>query len=132
MFGSKRTRVIEEAPNKKRKLNKKKDEGHSLSTIAGVGLGMVKPSASNSIARIEPLSFVKYTQGTLSLAMPLSITDTGITVSLPGGLSGHINANEVSDYFFKHFAEKKYKVSVVTISISFLHNILSSSLRLKI
>ena len=99
LFGaSKRTQRLEvvnvkKGANFKKKKSKTADNLLALSTL-GIGLAAGK---SVKYAFIERLNLTKYVDGSLALGYILQISDNGLVVSLPGGLTGTVNVSEISD-----------------------------------
>ena len=61
---------------------------------------MTKVSSNQKIVKIEHISFAKYTPGTLALGYILQIIEDAVVVSLPGGFTGTISYQEISDVCF--------------------------------
>ena len=101
IFGMKRTRRIEVVKSKD--VIKKKN---GIATTAAIlkspvadliGLGMTRSTGSSKGLKIDPVSFSKYTTGTLALGFVLYIRDDYVAISLPGGSVGRVYYPEISD-----------------------------------
>ena len=99
LFGSKRLDRIEvvkskDQSKKKGKGGKKGGAGHG-----GREAEVAQPAGApgKDVTRVEPLSFTKYTVGTLVMGYVLSFGSTFVVVSLPGGLTGVVPVEEISD-----------------------------------
>ena len=140
MFGSKRLRRIEVVESKKIKDKKQKQKKSPLEKpssipqkLASIGLGMTKPIANSKIVKIETMSFSKYVAGCQALGMVLQSFDSYALISLPGGVTGTISIEEISDYYHNIFQEtpnkRKLKVllfeSVVVICLDNYFSFLS-------
>lgn len=70
--------------------------------LPGVGLGMTKAfGKNNEEIRIDPITFNKYAVGSLTLGCILQLSDSYAVVSLPGGQTGTIQLQEVSDVAYR-------------------------------
>lgn len=115
MFGTKKSRrtveVVPEKKSKKSGSSSKKsgtDGGNALlqglsasATTTLVGLGMTIPSEDNKSVKIEPITFAKYAPGALVMGYVLQVTEARLLVSLPGGLTGIVPYQEVSDTLYR-------------------------------
>ena len=79
----------------------------------------INTSANTKAAmKIEAISFSKYKKGCLSIGFVLSISNDKLIVSLPGGLTGVVQFNEVSDVVHRmimerdQYSDKKMKQKV--------------------
>ena len=84
---------------KKQKISQNKA---AIPLHSAIGLGMaVKVTASNKVSAIDSLTYAKLGAGSLVLGYVLHVTERNeVVVSLPGGLTGTVSANEVSDAHF--------------------------------
>lgn len=64
-----------------------------------LGLGMVLNAESPSSTKIEKMSMKKYSTGSLALGYVLQVHSNHLIISLPGGLTGMVDFDDVSDYF---------------------------------
>ncbi len=122
MFGSKRLRRIEVVGTKTAKGRKPKpatDSSPIPTKLTAVGLGMTKPVANSKVVKIDLLTSSKYVIGSQALACVLQVFDAYAVVSLPGGVTGTIGIEEVSDYFHSISLEtaNKRKLKVLTLSV---------------
>ena len=94
LFGSKRLDRIEVV----NKSNKKGGKKGAAKATGGVAAAVQPPGApGKDVTRVEPLSFTKYKVGTLAMGYVLSFGSTFVVVSLPGGLTGVVPVEEISD-----------------------------------
>lgn len=91
LFASKRLNRIEVASSSS--SSKKGSKRPSLS----VALQPVSVAAGKDVKQVDPLSFTKYNVGTLVMGYVLQFTTHFAVVSLPGGLTGVVPLDEVSD-----------------------------------
>ena len=61
--------------------------------------------------------FSKYIEGCQALGYVLQVRDSYILVSLPGGVTGTVSADEISDYFYQIIHSSKDKDARVSHSI---------------
>eukprot|EP01035_Chromulina_nebulosa_P016871 gene16871-22359_t len=126
LFGSKRLKRIEVSNNKtnKNKLNKKNTEKSITiqptlnQSLTSVGLGMVKSSGiNNDYARVDHLSKSKYVVGTQAIGYILTVTKKFIVLSLPGGVTGIVLPQEISDYYHQLYlnGSDEFHMNVDTI-----------------
>lgn len=105
----KRTKRIEIV---KPKIIKKKSGNVSAAAlvknplVGSMGLGMARSSGNSKALKIDPISFSKYTIGTLALGYILQIMDNFVVVSLPGGVTGTVAVSEISDSLHRINAEQ--------------------------
>lgn len=107
LFGTKRTRVVFEGPGKKgdkKKKLKSMEDASSAKTDnpedaarANLGLGMLKTNANQKAVKIDNLTFAKYSPGVVAFGYVLQLNDNNAVISLPGGVTGTVALNEVSD-----------------------------------
>lgn len=88
---------------------------------AKVGLGMTKLSANSKTLKVDAITFVKYTAGSVALGYVLQVNDNRAIISLPGGVVGTVELSEISDATFRivesQMAEKKRKLTKLSIDI---------------
>ena len=123
MFGNKRTRKIEVVDKKKKSKTNGEKKGNKVAStttskdsaqavVTPIGMGMTQEIKNGTSVRIDNLTFTKYEEGCLVLGYVLHVHEDSVVVSLPGGLTGTVEAAEVSDYFHhlvKENANKKSK-----------------------
>jgi ribosomal protein S1 len=111
LFGTKRTRTVFEGPKSKDKSKKKKKGSNNEEDLAvnklandtedsarsSIGLGMLRTIANNKVARIDSVTFGRFTPGVVAYGYVLQLSDLSAVVSLPGGVTGTVALSEISD-----------------------------------
>ena len=120
LFGSKRTRTVFEGPKSKDKAKKKKKGGDEPiskasndteeSARSSIGLGMLRTIANSKVAKIDNVTFAKYTTGVVTYGYILQLNESSAVVSLPGGVTGSVSLNEVSDVWHSLVGPTKKEV----------------------
>jgi ribosomal protein S1 len=82
-----------------------KGKTDAVSGLKSMGHGLTGPSPKSHLQNLESLSFNKLNTGCLVLGLVLQINQTGLLISLPGGLTGVVPYNEVSDVLHRKVAE---------------------------
>lgn len=67
---------------------------------------MAKQIGDGKSILIDNLTFGRYIQGSQALGYILQVRDHELQVSLPGGLTGVVSYEEISDYFHKLRSER--------------------------
>lgn len=104
LFQNKRVKRIEVVASKSFKNNKKKEEKvvaallPQLVSETQIGLGMTMPLTNSKSLKIVNVSFSKYAVGSLALGYVLKLNDDAAVISLPGGVTGAVMLDEISDY----------------------------------
>ena len=109
LFGSKkRLSRIEDISKDKSKKSKTGATGTIFQAVdAGQALGLGMTKTHDDKTHIDNISFGKYQMGCLALGYVLNISGQRATVSLPGGVLGSIEIEEVSDVLFREVASLK-------------------------
>ena len=109
LFGSKkRLSRIEDISKDKSKKSKTGATGTIFQAVcAGQALGLGMTKTHDDKTHIDNISFGKYQMGCLALGYVLNISGQRATVSLPGGVLGSIEIEEVSDVLFRKVASLK-------------------------
>lgn len=126
IFGNKRAKRIEIVDNKKKSKKSAAQATPVVPSLQAIGLGMTQSVASNKKIKIEPMSIDKFTSGSLVLGYVLAITESKVIVSLPGGFTGAVAYQEISDVVYRQVLDnannkskvmKVYDSSVVSINL---------------
>lgn len=113
LFGEKRLKRMEVAMKPRVKqlvrrsnVNKVKIPNNSTSmstlvNLSSIGLGMAKTSDSGKNITIDKLVIKKYIPGCEAMGYVFKVFSNHAYISLPGGLTGVVDAEEVSEYLHK-------------------------------
>lgn len=92
-----------------------------------LGLGMTKRinsvTSAKAVIKIEAISFAKYKKGCLAIGYVLNVSNDKAIVSLPGGVTGVVQYNEISDVINRmvierdQYSDKKMKNKVIMTMI---------------
>lgn len=132
LFGAKRTRTVFEGPKSKEKSAKKKLKNGVDATVAkpiadpeeaarsNLGLGMLQNTANSKVAKIDNVSYAKFTTGVIAYGYVLQLNDSSAVISLPGGLTGTVALSEISDVCQNLVGPTKKEVIAISLSVLYV------------
>ena len=58
---------------------------------------MLRTVANNKVAKIENITYAKFTVGVVAYGYVLQLNESAAIISLPGGVTGTVTLSEISD-----------------------------------
>lgn len=110
-FGKKRSKVVEVVKNNG------SNKGTSGVVVPSIGLGLV---GDQKLQKVDMMSFGKLTTGCVVLGYVLQIEEKHLLVSLPGGFTGIVPYQEVSDVIHDSVANSANNSKSTTPSLGSL------------
>jgi rRNA biogenesis protein RRP5 len=94
--------------------------GSTMQIMTTLGMGMVLNAETPSTTKIEKMSMKKFTTGSLAMGYILQVYSNHLVISLPGGFTGMVDIDDVSDYFHQVHQEGNGEAKASLPSLSSL------------
>ena len=80
---------------------------------SSIGLGMLREVPNTKVTKIENVTYTKFMPGTVAFGYILQLNAESAVVSLPGGVTGTVALNEVSDVCHTLVGPTKKEVNTI-------------------